>query len=244
MNEVMPFSELHFDDSPTPCLDAEFLHFIRDHEFDLIYPDPVQRLSRCHWTPAEVCRMAARFLVPEPDIRVLDIGCGPGKFCAIGAATTCGHFTGVEQREHLVSTAREMLQRTGVSGVEIIHANITDVSFRMFDAFYLFNPFQENIFPSMRIDRHVELEPRLYASYLKYVQQQLAQAPAGTRVATYCGDCEEIPGCYDCEETAVNGQLRFWIKNRRQPLQAEAWHSDLISQFEALEPGLGAAALA
>ena len=73
--------------------------------FDLVYPKWIQDLSESHWTPVPIALEAARFLVTQPGTRVLDIGCGPGKFCAIGALTTKGHFTGVEQRSRLALIA-------------------------------------------------------------------------------------------------------------------------------------------
>lgn len=205
------------DSVRTASHDTAMLPFLTDRNFEEAYPENVRRLSRAHWTPVEVCRTAAQFLVTGANTRVLDIGCGPGKFCAIGAAATAGHFVGVEQREHLVAAARLMLRYYGVSRVEIVHANVSGVNFRQFDAFYLFNPFEENVYPSLRIDFRVELTTGLYASYTGCVQRQLALAPPGTRVATYCGDCDEIPDCYDCLDVCFGGRLKFWIKTRRQP---------------------------
>ena len=206
--------------------DGEFLHFLEDHEFDYVYPEHIQGLSRCQWTPVEVCRKAALLLAPHPDTHVLDVGCGPGKFCAIGATTTGARFTGVEQRENLARTARRMLRQYNIDRVEIIHANITEVSFSAFDAVYLFNPFQENIFPALRIDFEVELKPTLYQHYNSYVKGQLEQMPEGTRVVTYCSNCEEIPECYEWKETAVGGNLRLWIKTGGQPPVTELAEAD------------------
>ena len=194
--------------------DNEFLHAFKDHEFDQIYPEDISRLSPCHWSPVEVCRMAAHWLVLQPGTRVLDIGCGPGKFCAIGASTTPGHFTGVEQRGRFVKAAREMLHRQGIARAEIVHANITTVEFHAFDAFYLFNPFEENILPILQIDHDVELEPQLYEDYTLHVQQQLERMHLATRVVTYFGSCAEVPECYTCTQTASEGMLKLWVKTR------------------------------
>jgi SAM-dependent methyltransferase len=162
--------------------------------------------------------MAAKLLVEKPATRVLDIGCGPGKFCMIGATTTEGHFTGVEQRKVLVRAARNLLKRHRVANAEIIHGNITGVDFRSFNAFYLFNPFEENILPMLRIDHGVELAPELYSCYTLHVQLELARMPVGTRVVTYCGDCAEIPECYLREETAFGGKLILWVKHSPESL--------------------------
>ncbi|WP_395745338.1 class I SAM-dependent methyltransferase [Prosthecobacter sp.] len=201
-------------DNPLLEPDGEILTALRDHEFDLNYPEHIRAQSECHWTPVDVCEMAAAWLVEKPGTRVLDIGCGPGKFCAIGAATTQGVFTGVEQRGRLVEAAREMLEHRCITGVEIVYGNITTVSFAAFDAFYLFNPFEENILPMLRIDREVEMEARLYDDYTLHVQTELERKPLGTRVVTYYGSCAEVPDCYECVKTADGGMLKLWVKTR------------------------------
>ncbi len=191
-----------------------------DREFDRTFPEPVRKLSAVHWSPVKVCRMAARWLVEGAATRVLDIGCGPGKFCMIGATTTGGHFTGVEQRKRLVRAARNLLKRHGVANAEIVHGNITGVDFRSFDAFYLFNPFEENILPGLRIDNGVELAHELYSEYTRHVRSELARMPVATRVVTYCGDCDEIPECYLREETAFGDKLILWVKHPPESLGA------------------------
>lgn len=213
----------------TARTDRELLHAFKDDEFDQLYPASISALSSCHWSPVNVCRMAAQFLVTAPGTRVLDIGCGPGKFCMIGATTTEGHFTGVEQRKRLVKTASELVERHRIPRVEIQHGNITQTHFREFDAFYIFNPFQENVMPALRIDYDVELEPQLYTDYTAHVQQQLMRMPMATRVASYCGDDSEIPACYACEKTAFNGKLKLWVKKHPTPTYAaaaESWSQD------------------
>lgn len=197
---------------------------LNDLDFDRVYPNWIQKMSKCHWTPMGVAKMAADFLVTRPGTRVLDIGCGPGKFCAVGAATTEGHFTGIEQRSGLASIARRTMHELGLSQrVEIIHANVTEVEFRHYDAFYLFNPFTENIFPIRRIDSTVELDRHFYDVYTNHVRDQLNLAPLGTRVATYHCDLEEIPKAYEWEKQAFDGYLKLWVKNRADP-PSEAEH--------------------
>lgn len=202
--------------SHTPS-NNELLNSKKDQDFDLIFPEAIGRLSVCHWSPVNVCRTAAQMLVVEPGTRVLDIGCGPGKFCVIGATTTQGHFTGVEQRAKLARIAQDVVKKHHVPRVEIVHGNIQDVNFRDFDAFYLFNPFEENVLPALRIDYDVELKPRLYTEYTVHVQRQLLRMPMATRVVTYCGDCLEIPDCYACVKTAFTEKLKLWVKKHPSP---------------------------
>jgi SAM-dependent methyltransferase len=199
-----------------PRHDSAALPFLSDPDFDEAYPHHIRLLSGSHWTPVAVCRTAAEFLVTRANTRVLDIGCGPGKFCAIGAAATTGHFTGVEQRAYLVEAAKSMVRRYGLSRTAIVHANVTDVDFRGFNAFYLFNPFEEDVYSPQQTDRSIELNAALFTRCTSFVRSRLALAPLATRVATYCGDCDEIPECYDCLDMRFNGRLKFWIKTRSQ----------------------------
>lgn len=197
--------------------DSELLNSKKDQDFDLIFPEAIGRLSVCHWSPVNVCRTAAQMLAVEPGTRVLDIGCGPGKFCVIGATSTQGHFTGVEQRGKLARIAQDVVKKHRVPRVDIVHGNIQDVNFRDFEAFYLFNPFEENVLPTLRIDYDVELNPKLYTEYTVHVHQQLQRMPMATRVVTYCGDCLEIPDCYACVKTAFTDKLKLWVKKHPSP---------------------------
>lgn len=200
---------------PDPVwFDCEFPRLPGDVEFDRIMPKQLREFSAFHWSTVEVCRHAAAWLVIGPETKVLDVGCGPGKFCAIGAFTTPGHFTGVEQRKRLCRTAWDMLDHYCIPRVRILHANVMEMSFGAFDAFYLFNPFEENLVPELRIDDEVPVEIEYYGVYIDYVRGQLSQLPLGTRVATFWGSCHEIPPCYDCEESAFDGKLRLWVKRR------------------------------
>lgn len=189
------------------------LRSLKNEEFDQVFPEAIGKVSSLHWSPVHVCRTAAQLLVIQEGTRVLDIGCGPGKFCVIGATTTQGRFTGVEQRGKLARIAQDVVRKHSVPNVAIVHCNIQEVSFRDFDAFYLFNPFQENILPMLRIDHEVEVNPGLYSDYTTHVRQQLRGMPTATRVVTYCGDCVEIPASYLCVKTAFHGQLKLWVKS-------------------------------
>jgi len=210
----MPSPSQQFD-TPIPKWHAEDVSRLPgDTEFDRIFPEPIREVSEYHWSSVEVCRHAAKWLVTGSETRVLDVGSGPGKFCAIGAVSTRGHFTGVEQRLHLCRIAWGMLDHYKIPRVKILHANVTEVEFNCFDAFYLFNPFQENLEPALKIDNLVPVRLELYDRYINYVRRELTNVRLGTRVVTFWGDCDEIPPSYECVETAFGGELRLWIKRR------------------------------
>jgi hypothetical protein len=118
----------------------------------------------------------------------------------------------VEQREELVNVARAAVQQERISNAEIVHANVTDIDFLAYDAFYLFNPFEENLFKRGKIDSSVEFSETLYEQYIGHVAAQLTRAPLGTRVVTYAGLCEEVPFCYECQKSSFGGVLKLWEK--------------------------------
>ena len=197
----------------------EYINTLDDDRFDLVYPPPIRMASDRHWTPVMVARRVAEFLVRKPGTRVLDIGCGPGKFCIVGALVTQGRFTGVEQRQHLCDVARYVVRRANIFNVEIIHGNAMEIAFSDFDAFYLFNPFLENLETTLKIDTTVHLSADLYEKYTEHVARQLALAPLGTRVATYWGSCEQVPLGYKCVESSLDSGLNFWEKRENHPVR-------------------------
>ena len=187
---------------------------IEDEKFDLIYPAQIRKLSSIFWTPVAVAAAAAKLLVTAPHTRVLDIGCGPGKFCLVAACLMDGRFAGVEQRSDLLAAARQAASDLHLTDVELLYGNVMDVDFTDYDAFYLFNPFEENICTGHKIDRAVSLSPALFKRYTSHVAAQLGAKPIGTRVVTYMGYADEIPSCYDCDSTLFGDDLKLWIKNR------------------------------
>ncbi|MDQ6622310.1 MAG: class I SAM-dependent methyltransferase [Verrucomicrobiota bacterium] len=186
---------------------------IEDEKFDQAFRPRIRRLSSLFWTPVAIAAKAAELLVPAPGTRVLDIGSGPGKFCLIGATLTEGHFTGVEQRLELVAAAREAARALGVSNVEFVHANVTEIHFAEYDSFYLFNPFEENLL-GHKIDSAIPLTAQLFKKYTRHVAAQLGARPIGTRVVTYAGYADEVPSCYECEAAHFDDDLKLWIKRR------------------------------
>jgi hypothetical protein len=182
--------------------------FISDKDFDDNFRVEIERQSARQWAPAAIAKRAAKFLVNRPGVRVLDIGSGVGKFCVIGAACNQGFFTGVEQRENLCQLADKVARRFNVNNVKFIHANVTEVNFSEYDAFFFYNAFYENIEPDDAIDTSVDLNTSLYRLYTAQLTEKLFAMPKGTRLVTYWG--EWMPRGYHLVYTNGNDALRFW----------------------------------
>jgi hypothetical protein len=185
---------------------------VEEDHFNSIYPEWIGPMAQQHFTPVEVAKLAAAYLVDKPGTRVLDIGSGSGKFCMIGASCTSGHFTGIEQRSNLVALSLKLSRHYKVNRVDFICANITTMDMSRYDAFYFFNSFQEQIDDSARIDEQVHTDRTLYTLYHDYMYDQLSRAPVGTRLATYWGITDKIPPCYTLEATECQGLLKLWKK--------------------------------
>lgn len=185
---------------------------IDDRRFNELYPPHIKKLAERHWTPVGVAEIAAQYLVENCGDKVLDIGAGAGKFCLIGAACTKGMFYGVEQRESLVEISSNLAKKHSIKNVQFIHANIDQISFADFDAFYFYNSFFENLDTSFPIDSSVLPSTELYDFYTAYLRNQLRWMPAGTRIVSYYSNWDEIPESFDLEHTAFDGLLNFWRK--------------------------------
>jgi SAM-dependent methyltransferase len=185
---------------------------VPDDEFNAVYPYNVQRLSRKHWSPVAVAKAASEFLVSYPGEKVLDVGSGVGKFCMVGAANTKGHFTGIEQRKHLVELSQKVAVRYGLRNVEFIHGNITAIDFSVYNAFYFYNSFYENLDSYQRIDDTVWLDDQLYDTYSLHLLEQLSRLHTGTRLATYCTPPNVVPRSFRLVDSLHGGFLNFWEK--------------------------------
>ena len=185
---------------------------VADKEFDAVYPDFIKDLSEIYFTPVNVTKAAAKFLVQHADTKVMDIGSGAGKFCLVGAACTNGCFTGVEQRSALCMLSREIVQRYRLTNVQFIHANITEINFRAFDAFYLFNPFFENFMEAGMLRDDTLLKSKMYGHYSAYVIEELDKMPLGTRLATFYCMQREVPSSYRVHAEKFKGKLKLLIK--------------------------------
>ncbi|NOT36344.1 MAG: methyltransferase domain-containing protein [Saprospiraceae bacterium] len=185
---------------------------VKDREFDLIYPKSFKSISKFHFTPVCIAKEAARYLVTNKETKVLDVGSGAGKFCMIGSVVTEGYFYGVEHRIKLSNLANRITKHYELSNVEFIHSNITDIQFNLYNSFYSYNPFYENIAKTGRIDNKLHFSNEQYEAYSSYMKSQLSTMPIGTKLVTYFSYLKEVPDSYKVKYSNFDNKLKFWQK--------------------------------
>ncbi len=187
---------------------------IADEDFDSLYPAQVQRMSSVHWTPVMVALRAAALLSPEPGMRLLDVGAGPGKLCCIAALASGSIWHGVERDHVLVGTANATAQLLEVDHrARFTVGDMTSVRWADFDGLYFYNPFEAAMFHAS-IDEHAARAR--FVEEIAQTEQRLAELPTGMRVVTYHGFGGDMPTSYVLEATEAIGsdQLALWVKRR------------------------------
>jgi predicted RNA methylase len=185
--------------------------------FDRFLPYDLRIVSSQYWTPLAVALRAADWLERLDVKTVVDVGSGAGKFCVATALATRCNFIGVEQRPRLVEAARELAEVFAVSDrVRFIQGTLSEVPEA--DAYYLYNPFGENLFgPEEHLDEDVELGQERYNRDIAAMEALLEQAPVGTYLIKYNGFGGCVPYGYDPLRIAhdLPNRLRLWRRNRK-----------------------------
>lgn len=187
---------------------------VADRVFDEIFPFAARSKSSVYWTPVEVAVRAATLLANKPDLTILDVGSGIGKFCIIAAAVVHAKVRGIEHRPHLVDVAREAAAKLGVRA-SFDTGTIEEQDASAVDGFYFFNPFAENMCNAAdRLDASVELSEDRFWTDVDAAEELLARARVGARVVTYCGFGGELPDGYvlASRERCGGGRLDLWVK--------------------------------
>jgi predicted RNA methylase len=173
-------------------------HDVPDSAFDSCLPKDLQAVSDQHWTPLEVIKHVSAWIEQLHIRSVVDVGSGAGKFCVAAALYTSARFVGLEQRERLVDAARQLANSFGVA--ERVNFERSVVGLRSLppaDAYYLFNPFGENLLANAElIDKDVELTPGRYRRDVDAMRKFLAELPVGTFVITYNGYGTPLPSTF------------------------------------------------
>ena len=199
---------------------------LTDSELDDLYPASLRAMAPIYWTPISVALRASSMLIEKgrdrsrrrgdaASVRVLDIGAGAGKFCLVGALATTSRFVGVEQRAHLVECAREVAGLMDASRATFVHGVFDDLDPADFDAFYLFNPFEENLWPAEKqFDATLVPAEERFGEDVRSARRFLRAAREGSRVVTYNGIGGPLPRCYELVERDHMGcAIELWVKD-------------------------------
>jgi len=192
---------------------------VADAMFDELYPWSIRSMSRVYWTPLRVALRCAELLVGRaPGVRVLDVGSGAGKFCAIGALATQGLFTGIEQYPRLIEHATDVAALLGATTATFVQGFFTSLHPEDFDAIYFFNPFEENAWPRpFHHDRTAPLVRGTFEGNVAEAQAFLRGARPGTRVVAYNGLGGPMPSGYELLEREELGcVIELWVRRGRQ----------------------------
>lgn len=186
--------------------------------FDRLLPPELRVVSGQYWTPLAVAIQAAKWFDDLGIASVLDIGSGAGKFCIAAALAGSARYVGIEQRPQLVEAAHKLARTFKVDDrVYFVQGIFGQVPIPSADAYYLFNPFGENLFDAgEHIDEEVELSDERYIRDTAAAEALLIHAPVGTYVLTYNGFGGSISDSY--QQVRVNRELpnvlRMWRKIR------------------------------
>jgi SAM-dependent methyltransferase len=157
---------------------------LTERMFDELVPLELRHLSHMHWTPIDVALQVARLLPLHREARVLDIGAGIGKMCAVGALETDATWCGVEQHAQLVAAAQELARSLEIADrTRFVHADAFALDWSEFDALYLYNPFEAPLFAT--------------PPGVARVEARLAALPPGRCVVTYNGFGGVMPASFE-----------------------------------------------
>lgn len=169
-----------------------------DEVFDRLLPSSLEVVSSQFWTPLSVVLRVARWFHDAGVKTVVDVGSGAGKFCI--ALALCGSYEaiGIEQRPRLVRTARQLARSFRIEDrVHFLHDSFGEGVTPAADAYYLYNPFGENLFHDRGyLDKNVELSRERYERDTAAVESFLRTAKDGTYVIAYNGFGGRLPEGY------------------------------------------------
>lgn len=185
---------------------------LTEESFNSLLPDYLRRASRLYFTPIRVAQVAAQWLTEDGAKTVLDIGAGVGKFCVAGASLNSSFYFGIEYRKSVAQIANSMISTFQLPNSIVQHGNVVELDFRNFDAFYMYNPFFENLLSTRRLNDEVELAGSLYGYYAGEVRDKLDRSKPGTRLVTFHGNNFDAPESFKKVQEAEGGLLKLWIR--------------------------------
>ncbi|MFO0555741.1 MAG: methyltransferase domain-containing protein [Polyangiaceae bacterium] len=190
-----------------------------DRSFDRFLSEELRSYSGVHWTPLAVVVKVADWL-DEAGVRaVVDIGSGAGKFCVASAlASPQRRLVGIEARADLVRAADQLAAEFGVQDrVEFVEGDIGQAATPHGEAYYLYNPFEENLLgPEARLPGDMHLDEARFSRDVAAVEHLLWGAPPGTVLVTYNGFGGDVPAGFRVMKVdrSLPCVLSMWRKER------------------------------
>jgi predicted RNA methylase len=166
-----------------------------DRDFDQFLPPDLRLASPTYWSRLAIARRASEWIDELGIQSVVDVGSGAGKFCVAAALAGDATYVGVEQRSRLVHAARRLADVFGVANrAAFIHGTFGRTPLPTAEAYYLFNPFGENVFgPEEHLDSDVELSEARYLRDITAAEEFLGGVSRGTYLLTYNGFGGQVP---------------------------------------------------
>lgn len=186
---------------------------LTEETFQSCLPEYLQKRSRTFFTPIHIAQTAAQWLTEDGSKRILDIGAGVGKFCISAASyNPTSYFFGIEYRKSLAAIANNLIADFGLENTSVQHGDVGEIDLQDFDAFYMYNPFFENLVPSLELNNEVKLEKVLYTYYFKLTEDRLDKTKKGTRLVTFHGNNFDVPASFKKVKQNADGLLKLWVK--------------------------------
>lgn len=163
--------------------------FVSDAWVDALLPEPLQHASTLHFTPAGIALRGARLLAEHGARRVLDVGAGVGKFCALAPLAAEVELVGVEHRAPLVEAGTRLIRALGSHRrARMSCGDALAADWGAFDALYFYNPFAEADHPpGSWIDQSQPFDGTHSWRCTRAALEKLDALAAGTLVLTYHG---------------------------------------------------------
>ncbi len=187
---------------------------VGDEAFDAFLSERAHRKADAYWSCIDAAQTACRFFHEAGAERILDVGSGVGKFCAVASLMLRRRVWGLERRGELVNEARQLALKLGADAV-FIEGTLAAVDPSRFDGLYFYNPFGEYIADDAgRYDGALPKSFDAFVQDVRTVEAWLRAAPVGTALVTYNGWGGRIPPTFAVRAaTRVRADMmRLWVK--------------------------------